>query len=95
MFNRLPKDILHIILDYSGKIKYRKGKYINCIETADERYSIIVPVIAKKLHVLKTIVVDSTDNGFYLEFSFDKKKYMGLCSSVGEGLVPHLVNLKK
>ena len=84
MYDALPKEILHIILDYSGKIKYRKGIYINCIDKADERYSIIVPVIAKKLKVLKTIVCDKVGiDGFYLEFRFDKKKNMGLCIASG------------
>ena len=83
MYDALPKEILHIILDYSGKIKYRKGMYINCIDKADERYSIIVPVIAKKLKVLKTIVVDTVGDGFYLEFRFDKKKNTGLCFASG------------
>jgi len=27
----IPKEILHLILEYDGRIKYRKGEYINTI----------------------------------------------------------------
>lgn len=28
---QIPKDILNIILEYDGQIKYRKGVYVNII----------------------------------------------------------------
>ena len=39
-FSNLPKDIIHIILEFDGKIKYRNGLYINIIKKNDFRYTI-------------------------------------------------------
>jgi hypothetical protein len=37
----LPKDILILILEFDGRIKYRKGKFINCIHASDYRYALL------------------------------------------------------
>lgn len=44
----IPKHVLHIILEYDGRIKYKNGKYINVIHKKDDIYNIITPVITKK-----------------------------------------------
>lgn len=44
----LPKDIVNIILEYDGQIRYTKGEYINIIHKIDKRYYIIRPIIKKK-----------------------------------------------
>lgn len=37
----LPKDIVNLILEFDGRIKYRKGEYINCISKHDDRYNLL------------------------------------------------------
>ena len=39
--NKFPKDILNSILEFYGRIKYRKGEYVNCISKNDYRYNIL------------------------------------------------------
>jgi hypothetical protein len=43
----LPKDIVNHILDYTGQIRYRQGKYMNQIARDDPRYSLLLTVPSK------------------------------------------------
>jgi hypothetical protein len=72
----IPKELLDIILEYDGRIKYKKGRYVNIIHAYDERYNIIIPVINKKPQIMKTI--ELVNDGFYFEFSFDTYGSIGL-----------------
>lgn len=77
--SRIPIDALNIILEYDGKIKYRNGKYINCINVNDYRYNIIQPIINKKIYILKNIEFDNINKqGFYFEVNFNKGGNIGL-----------------
>ena len=77
----IPKDLLHIILEYDGRIKYKNGKYINVIHKKDDRYNIITPVITKKIGIMKNIDLRGTE--FYFEFGFDIDNRVGLCYDYG------------
>jgi hypothetical protein len=71
----IPKDILNVILEYDGRIKYKNGKYVNIIHKNDERYNIITPIISKKMKIMQNTELNGS--GFYFEFSFD------MCNNVG------------
>jgi hypothetical protein len=73
----IPKELVDIILDYDGRIKYKKGKYIDIINKHDIRYDIIKPVISKKIEIMKNSV-DIVDDGFYFEVNFDIHNKVGL-----------------
>ena len=45
--NRFPLEIVHRILEYYGRIKYRHGKYMNQISKNDDRYKMLLPVPKK------------------------------------------------
>ena len=78
----LPKEILHMILEYDSRIKYRHGEYINIIHKNDQRYTNLKPLIEKKHHIIKNTTLDKADNSFYFEFRFSKW-YFGLCYASG------------
>lgn len=75
-FSYIPKELLDIILDYDGRIKYKNGKYVNIIHKHDERYNIITPIISKKMKIMQNI--ELSGSGFYFEFGFDTCKSVGL-----------------
>ena len=72
----IPKELINIILEYDGRIKYRNGEYVNIIHKNDERYYIITPIINKKMEIMKTMEI--VKNGFYFEFCFEIGKSVGL-----------------
>ena len=79
MFNKhLPTDIINIILDYDGRIKYKRGKYVNIIHKHDMRYNMVVSLINKKLEIMKEITFANCKS-FYFEFNFDTIRSVGLC----------------
>jgi hypothetical protein len=75
--NNIPKELLHIILEYDGRIKYRNGHYVDIISKNDLRYSILHPIIFKKLEIIKDIEL-CEKSGFYFEFHFDSLNNVGL-----------------
>lgn len=77
LYRYIPKELINIILDYDGRIKYEKGKYINIIHKYDYKYNIIEPIINNKIKVFKNVEIFSK-NKFYFDINFDKYKYMGL-----------------
>jgi hypothetical protein len=72
----IPKELIHIILEYDGRIKYKNGKYVNIIHKHDERYDSVNPLISKKLQIMKTI--ELLGSRFYFEFGFDLSEGVGL-----------------
>ena len=76
-YNTIPTELLCLILEYDGRIKYKNGKYVNIIHKKDERYNIIQKVIVKKIEIMKK-VLDVVDDNFYFEASFDLDNKVGL-----------------
>lgn len=74
----LPKELLDLILEYDGRIKYKKGKYVNIIHKNDIRYKIIKNIISKKIEVMNEITF-ADKSSFYFEFGFDIDRRIGLC----------------
>lgn len=56
LFEKLPYELVNIICEYDGRIKYKYKqknhidyhKFVNVIHKYDERYNIITPIIDKK-----------------------------------------------
>ena len=45
--DKLPIHIIHRILEYDGKMKYRNGKYMNQILSNDKRYDMLLKRASK------------------------------------------------
>lgn len=65
----VPEELIHIILSYDGRIKYKDGKYVNIIHKNDERYNIITPIISKKIKIMQKI--QFIESKFYFDSGFN------------------------
>ena len=81
----LPFDIINIILDYDGRIKYNHNQHIfvNIIHKHDFRYNIIMPIVSKKNKIItKNVCIydkSKSKSSFYFEFNFDIDNRIGMC----------------
>jgi hypothetical protein len=77
----IPRELLHIILEYDGKIKYRTGKYINIIKKNDFRYNIVENIISKKLLIIKNTKIDGSRFFFDVRLKTIKNRFLmiGIC----------------
>lgn len=70
----LPFDVLNIILEYDGRMKYsyKRCIYVNIISKNDYRYSIIESNINNKLNTLENIEKSGLE--FYIDIFFENEK---------------------
>ena len=81
MWNRIPSAIVNIILEYDGRIKYRRGIYIDSLAKTDPRLEIVDRIIQKRIGVLQTVETGEA-NSFYFEVEFEGvMEYTGLAYS--------------
>lgn len=64
--SKIPKDILHMILEYNGTIKYRNGKYINRISRNDDRYNILQRIPNINTHYHNNYFISIYNRKFFL-----------------------------
>jgi len=87
--NRLPVEIIHRILEYDGRIKYRHGKYMNQIDPDDYRY-----------HLLRKIPVFQRDNwytgNFYVyRIHYNNKENHNMVVYIFDGSITYLYTGKE
>jgi len=67
MWCLLPKEIVNIIIQYDGRIKYRKGKYMNQLNIADKKYDLLNKFFINKTYIFNKILFVNGDT-FYIYF---------------------------
>ena len=79
MCTNLPFDVLNLILEYDGRIKYihKDRIYINIISKHDYRYDIINPRIKSKTNLIKNLNIVNNGLKFYIDIYY-KNSELGL-----------------
>ena len=65
----LPFDVLNIILQYYGRIKYihKEQKYVNILSKNDYRYNIIKSKMISKVNLINTSNIGNNGLNFYID----------------------------
>lgn len=67
MWSLLPVEIVKRIIQYDGRIKYRKRKYMNQLNIEDEKYELLNKFFIQKAHIISKILFVNGD-AFYMDF---------------------------
>ena len=80
--SNLPFDVLNIILQYDGRIKYlhKKRIYVDIISKDDNRYNIIEKKINNKINLIKNFNIGNNGLKFYIDVYY-KNSDLGLIFS--------------
>ena len=76
MWCLLPKEIVNIIIQYDGRIKYRKGKYVNQLNIENKKYDLLNKFFINKTHIFNKILFVNGD-ALYMDFPVGKY-YFGM-----------------
>jgi len=89
--NQFPLEIVHRILEYDGRIKYRHGKYMNQIPKDDDRYKMLqqMPQILPLEHNSYMSIYSSNKQCFFekyetLWFSEKPRIHVYTTSEIGQ-----------
>ena len=77
----LPFDVLNIILQYDGRIKFlhKKRIYVNIISKNDDRYNSLETKINNKMNLIKKFNIGNNGLKFYIDIYY--KNDVGLIFS--------------
>ena len=77
-YNLFPKEIINIILEYDGRIRYRNGKYIEQINKEDKIYECIEEKIQKDIKLVKTIRLRAEISNFDYNWAIENNISLNL-----------------
>jgi hypothetical protein len=69
----LPFDVLNIILQYDGRIKYlhKQKIYVNIISKNDYRYNILEKKINNKINLMSTFNIVNNGLKYYIDIFYE------------------------
>jgi hypothetical protein len=72
MLTNIPFDVLNLILEYDGRIKYihKEGIYVNMISKNDYRYNIINSEMKEKVNLIRSLSIGNNGLKFYIDIYY-------------------------
>ena len=88
IFSKLPLVLIHKCINYTGKVTFRNGKYIDRIDTQDERYKLLqqitrpIKLLQNKYAIYLSKRIEPND-GISLYYTFDPEKNTTILEIMG------------
>jgi len=79
MWENLPIEIIHTIINLRGSVVYINGKYKNINKINKSKFAFIDAILNKK----KNIEMVSSNLNFYFKFHFEKLPHLGFYYDYG------------
>jgi hypothetical protein len=76
-YKTMPFELIGIIMEYTGTMRYYKNQFISIIKKDDYRYAMLDRIINRRRMVINETHVNNKE--FYFECYFDTLWGVGLC----------------
>ncbi len=77
-YKKMPFELIGIIMDYTGIMRYHKNSFVSIIKKDDYRYAMLDRIINRRRLIINETHVNN-DKEFYFECYFDTLWGVGLC----------------
>lgn len=73
--HNFPKELVNLILEYYGKIKYINGKYYDQLNLEDKKYDLVINTIKTKTFMIQNNLTSNYPGAYLIDIPINQNKY--------------------